>query len=97
MQLCSTPFLRPHCCVFERACVVARLSGAVAGRSLECPVYGISYYGIPNFVQALCLTGYLAGQLFDAFGLDVFVNVRSSPSPQPSPFGRGGRLEAVQT
>lgn len=25
---------------------------------LERPVYGISYYGIPNFVQALCLTGY---------------------------------------
>ncbi|CAI8761697.1 hypothetical protein EMIT0P265_10021 [Pseudomonas zeae] len=79
MQLCSTPFLRPHCCVFERACVVARLSGAVDGPSLEGPVYGISYYGIPNFVQALCLTGYLAGRLFDAFGLDVFCECQIQP------------------
>ncbi|CAI8866405.1 hypothetical protein EMIT0P12_30176 [Pseudomonas sp. IT-P12] len=28
------------------------------------PVYGISYYGIPNFVQAFCLTGYLLVRFF---------------------------------
>jgi hypothetical protein len=59
---------------------------------LECPVYGISYYGIPNFVQALCLTGYLAA---DVFSLERFVEILD-PAPHPSPLPRGeGEREQI--
>jgi hypothetical protein len=67
--LFNTIFTPSFCCVCERA-VNARLSGAVgpSGQS-DRPVYGISYYGIPNFVQALCLTGYQPKVLFFVKGL----------------------------
>jgi hypothetical protein len=59
---------------------------------LECPVYGISYYGIPNFVQALCLTGYLAA---DVFSLERCVEILD-PAPHPSPLPRGeGEREQI--
>jgi hypothetical protein len=52
---------------------------------LECPVYGISYYGIPNFVQALCLTGYLEA---DGFSLERCVEILdAAPHPSPLPMG----------
>jgi hypothetical protein len=56
---------------------------------LECPVYGISYYGIPNFVQALCLTGYLEA---DGFSLERCVEILDpAPHPSPLPMGEGER------
>jgi len=56
---------------------------------LECPVYGISYYGIPNFVQALCLTGYLEA---DGFSLERCIEILDpAPHPSPLPMGEGER------
>jgi hypothetical protein len=56
---------------------------------LECPVYGISYYGIPSFVQALCLTGYLEA---DGFSLERCVEILDpAPHPSPLPMGEGER------
>ncbi|MBV4487988.1 hypothetical protein HU727_020585 [Pseudomonas sp. SWRI153] len=56
---------------------------------LERPVYGISYYGIPNFVQALCRTGYLEA---DGFSLERCVGILDpAPHPSPLPLGEGER------
>lgn len=58
------------------------------------PVYGISYYGIPNFVQAFCLTGYLLGRffIFDLYCLET-PNLRGSEPARD----RGVSDEAVPT